>query len=165
LSYALLNEPDLPSATRLQAAEKQLDVTLEIKLGPWTGKSIRVPVGRSVKVGRSDQSDIALASDAYISRIHFSLDWDGAAWWIKDLNSRHGTFVNEQRVEKSSLHDGDMIRVGFTVMAVRLVAHDPAALVNSAKDADPTTSRARANSEPTTAETLQPDLSARPAKS
>jgi len=160
-----VNQPDLPSARKLQVAEKLLDVTLQVQSGPWSGKYFRVPVGHSVKVGRSSQSDIAFASDAYISRIHFSLDWDGTAWWIKDLNSHHGTFVNDKRVEKSRLHDGDTIRVGYTVMVVRLQARDSAASMSSAKEGIPiSASGALAESEPVTAETERPDLSARSAK-
>jgi pSer/pThr/pTyr-binding forkhead associated (FHA) protein len=34
------------------------------------------------------------------------------AWWIEDNLSRNGTFVNEQRVTRAMLNDGDVIRVG-----------------------------------------------------
>lgn len=165
MSYPLPNQPDLPTAKRLQVTEKLMDVILQVQSGPLSGKYFRVPVGHSVKIGRSAESDIAFANDIYISRSHFSLDWDGSAWWIKDLNSRHGTFVNETLVEKSRLQEGDTIRVGFTVMVVRLLAHDSAASMNSGKEGTPTTvSAALVEPEPMTAETLRPNLSVRPAK-
>lgn len=165
MSYSLLNQPDLPSATTLQVAEKLLDLILQVQSGALSGRYFRVPVAHSVKVGRSLESGIVLANDAFVSRTHFSLDWDGSAWCIKDLNSRHGTFVNEASVEKSCLHDGDAIRVGCTVMLVRLLAHDSTASVKGAREANPTgVSGAAAHFEPLTSETLLPNLSARPAK-
>jgi|SRR5271157_2955960 len=125
----LLDQLDLPVAKKPPVAEKLIDVTLQVQLGPLSGKKIRVPARHSVKVGRSSQSDIAFANDAYISRIHFSLDWDDTGCWINDLNSRHGTSVNGKKVRKSLLRDGDTIRVGLTVLVVRLHAHDSATAI------------------------------------
>ena len=88
---------------------------------------MRVSVGQSVKIGRSLQSDIAFPNDPYMSRTHFSLDWNGGACWINDLDSHHGTFVNGERVQKALLRDGDIVRAGVTVLAVQLHAHDSAA--------------------------------------
>ena len=160
MSYPLRNEPDLSIASGLHVAEERLDVTLQVESGPWSGKHFRVPAGQhSFKIGRSFQSDVAFANDAYISRVHFSLDWDGTAWWIKDLNSRHGTFVNEKKVEIAPLHDGDTIRVGYTVMAVRLLAHDPAVPVIC--DNEDAATRVSAAPEPATLEAARPDLTVR----
>jgi pSer/pThr/pTyr-binding forkhead associated (FHA) protein len=127
MSYLRLNHSDLPIAKKLQAGEKLMDVTLQVRLGPILGRGMRVPVGQTVKVGRSLQSDIAFPNDAYMSRTHFSLDWDGGACWITDLDSRHGTFVNGKRVQKALLRDGDTVWAGVTVLVVQLHAHDSAA--------------------------------------
>jgi pSer/pThr/pTyr-binding forkhead associated (FHA) protein len=96
-----------------------MDVTLQVQLGTWFGKKVRVPVGHTVIVGRSPQSDIDLPNDPYVSRAHFSLDWDDTACWVSDLNSRHGTFLNDEKVQRARLRDGDKIRVGWTVLVVR----------------------------------------------
>jgi hypothetical protein len=124
MQYLPVNQSELPLANKLLVAEELMDVTLQVQLGPWIGRKIRVPVGQSVKVGRSPQSDIAFANDAYMSRTHFSLDWDDTACWINDLNSHHGTFVNGKKVQKAPLRDGDTIRVGWTVLVVRFRARE-----------------------------------------
>jgi len=43
-------------------------------------------------VGAAPDSDILL-NDPFISGRHARLTWDGAAWWVEDLESRNGTFV------------------------------------------------------------------------
>ncbi len=101
-----------------------MDVTLQMKWGSLLGKRIRVPVGQSVKVGRSSQCDIPIVYDHYMSRTHFSLVWEGTTCWIYDLNSRHGTFLNGKRVQKAPLGDGDAIRAGLTILVVRRHRHD-----------------------------------------
>ena len=116
------NPPALPSAT--EEAEKRMDVTLQVRLGPWFGKKFRVPAGHAVIVGRSPRANINLLNDPGISRAHFSLEWDDTACWVSDLNSRHGTFLNDKKVQRARLRDGDKIRVGWTVLEVRLGADE-----------------------------------------
>jgi pSer/pThr/pTyr-binding forkhead associated (FHA) protein len=54
------------------------------------------------------------ADDEFASARHAQVLWraEDQAWWIEDNLSRNGTFVNDQRVMRSRLKDGDVIRVG-----------------------------------------------------
>jgi serine/threonine-protein kinase len=122
LPHLCPNPPALPIAK--EEAEKRTDVTLQVLLGTWFGKKVRVPVGHSVIVGRGPRSDINLPNDPYVSRAHFSLDWDDTACWVSDLNSHNGTFLNDKNVQRARLRDGDRIRVGWTVLEVRLGEND-----------------------------------------
>lgn len=44
------------------------------------------------RLGAEPDNDIILEG-AYISGHHARIRWDGAAWWVEDLDSRNGTFV------------------------------------------------------------------------
>ena len=66
-----------------------------------------------ITIGRSSDADIVLLDDK-VSRIHCGLRlWDGD-FYLKDLKSRNGTFVNGERAEVTKLKSGDSIRVGST---------------------------------------------------
>jgi serine/threonine-protein kinase len=66
----------------------------------------------SNRIGRGAESDIQvtdLASSRYHSEIYSSAD----EWYVRDLNSANGTYVNGQRVLTGvKLSDGDVIRIG-----------------------------------------------------
>lgn len=76
---------------------------------------------RSWTIGRSDGMDIVIA-DPQVSRMHARLERDASEWAVVDLGmSRNGTFVNARRVPaRKRLSDDDRIRLGKTVVAIRL---------------------------------------------
>jgi diguanylate cyclase (GGDEF)-like protein len=62
-------------------------------------------------IGRDDSADIIVA-DASISRRHASIERTEQGYWISDLGSTNGTFVNEKRVDRSPLVPGDRVQLG-----------------------------------------------------
>lgn len=69
-----------------------------------------------------EQADVDYAiDDDYVSRKHFQIAFMGDEAYLTDLNSRHGTFLNGERISKSMrLGSGDTIRVGKTTLAFQL---------------------------------------------
>ena len=66
---------------------------------------------RPITIGRSPEADVVIL-DERASRIHCGIRlWDGE-FYVKDLKSRNGTYVNDQRVDVAKLKSGDRIRVG-----------------------------------------------------
>jgi pSer/pThr/pTyr-binding forkhead associated (FHA) protein len=74
---------------------------------------------REISIGRGAASDVPLAWDAEVSRVHALLERLGGAWTIVDDGlSRNGTYVNGERIRgRRRLHDGDVIAVGGSVLA------------------------------------------------
>lgn len=62
-------------------------------------------------LGRQPENDLVLL-DNRISRQHARILGDGEAWTLEDAASRHGTYVNGERVEICQLKDGDVISLG-----------------------------------------------------
>ena len=70
---------------------------------------------RPITIGRSPEADVVIL-DEKTSRIHSGVRyWDGD-FYIKDLKSRNGTFVNDENVDVAKLQIGDRIQIGSIVM-------------------------------------------------
>lgn len=68
-------------------------------------------------VGRHATADIRL-EDPQISRQHCRLTFSNGAWWVIDLNSRNGVWVNGQHVREAAIYDGDCLRVGLSEITI-----------------------------------------------
>jgi Nif-specific regulatory protein len=77
------------------------------------GVATAFDVDGEVRIGRDVELEVVLA-DGKASRHHATIARDGAQWVVTDAQSRHGTFVNGQRVTRQLLADGDRLQIGST---------------------------------------------------
>ena len=50
-------------------------------------------------VGRSPDNDIVISSKL-VSRFHFKVEWENDNWWICNLNSANGIYINHQLIQE-----------------------------------------------------------------
>lgn len=62
-------------------------------------------------IGRSETCDVKI-DNPYLSHVHASIFYNGGDFFISDLNSTNGTYVNDERVKVIKLNMGDIIRFG-----------------------------------------------------
>jgi len=87
--------------------------SLTIDSGPATGR-VFILTGEPQSVGR--EGDVQLL-DTAASRKHAEVFKLGNIFFIKDLQSRNGTFVNDARIAKDTpLRAGDRIRIGSSLL-------------------------------------------------
>ncbi len=68
--------------------------------------------GSGIRIGRESRYCEIVLSDPKISRLHAEVvSFDGRTMLI-DRNSSNGTFVNDERIERTFLNDGDVIYFG-----------------------------------------------------
>ena len=71
-------------------------------------------------VGRSSENEIQM-KDKAVSRRHLKIQRRGQSFFITDLNSRNGTYVNGERITSGVEHEiveGDAITVGMSVVCI-----------------------------------------------
>jgi len=86
----------------------------------WEERQFPLVQGEHI-IGRDLDVAVTLESTT-VSRRHAKLHLSQSAATIEDLGSKNGTFVNDTRiVERTAVTDGDRIRIGSLVTALRLL--------------------------------------------
>ena len=66
-------------------------ITLTIESGPSAG--MQLSRAETFQIGRHPDCALCIQDDV-VSRRHAELYLDGGQWWIRDLNSANGVFVD-----------------------------------------------------------------------
>jgi pSer/pThr/pTyr-binding forkhead associated (FHA) protein len=93
--------------------------TLRVPSESETGAlTFRLLPGSIKTIGRATGADFVL-DVALVSRVHCRLTAsDTGGLEVLDLQSTNGTYVNDQRIERLALAEGDRLRVGRVEMLV-----------------------------------------------
>lgn len=71
-----------------------------------------------INIGREIGNDIVISDDSFVGRHHLQIIKDDAGvFFVRDLNSTNGTFVNGQRITgEIQINENDIIRIGNTTL-------------------------------------------------
>jgi len=75
-----------------------------------TAQLVNLQAG-ALSIGRADDNDLPLA-DNTVSSHHARIFTYLESSYIEDLGSTNGTYLNGKRIQKHTLHVGDVIKVG-----------------------------------------------------
>lgn len=97
--------------SRQSASQAPLGGALLTVMGGHLDADYFVLTGEDALIGRSPDASVLL-DDVTVSRQHAKITNEGSDWFISDLRSLNGTYLNRERVEKAKLADGDELQVG-----------------------------------------------------
>ena len=102
-----------PPSKRSKKAPRKLAV-IE---GPLKGKSYGL--GEELTIGRAEKCHIVV-DDTYVSQVHARLYANGDSYFVEDLGSTNGTYLNRRRITSPvELSRGDRVKIGKTVLEMR----------------------------------------------
>ena len=70
-------------------------------------------------IGRRQECDLCLPL-MVVSKKHCQLNMDNDELTIRDLGSRNGTFLNDERIEEAIAEPGDRLRIGPVVFGIQI---------------------------------------------
>jgi hypothetical protein len=106
--------PPRRAQVRRGRAARQLIVTQ----GALAGTRVSLD-GRPILIGRADDSTLVLDDD-YASTRHARLFFSGGDWFVEDLGSTNGTYLDRAKVTgPTRVPPGVPIRIGKTVIELR----------------------------------------------
>lgn len=79
------------------------------------------PLQQQTTLGADVDNTITLG-DQFVSGHHMRLKWDGVKWWIEDLGSTNGTFLNGQRCpahQQQPVPANALLRLGDMVFQLK----------------------------------------------
>ncbi len=68
-----------------------------------------------IVIGRDDECDIRIEADS-VSREHCSIERDEDDYYIVDLQSTGGTFLDGSRIDRKRLEDGMVVTIGPAIL-------------------------------------------------
>ncbi|MBI3830146.1 MAG: FHA domain-containing protein [Planctomycetes bacterium] len=78
-----------------------------------------------ITFGRDPTANSFPINHPSISRKHGRIFQDGSAWSVEDLGSSNGTYLNEVRIQKVRLKDGDVVRFGDVPFKFNMARPEP----------------------------------------
>lgn len=79
---------------------------------------------RQFSIGRDSNADICI-KDPTVSRFHAFVCFIGGRWWIRDMNSSNGTFINGKKVFKCQMDQQTRLQLGKTGPTLHLNLDTP----------------------------------------
>ncbi len=93
---------------------------IRVKNGPSQGQTFSIGE-KALIIGRDETCDLSL-QDKGASRQHAEIFKIGDMCFVRDLESKNGTFVNDNRITEEMLRDGDRVQIGGTVIVFEPLA-------------------------------------------
>src|SRR5262245_66525073 len=85
-------------------------------------------------IGRDRGCQIQISTDASISRNHAQILYQDDGWWLKDLASTNGTFVDDQKIHLTPIRHPTKVRLGtgstILLLSPELVRNEPQVAVD-----------------------------------
>jgi pSer/pThr/pTyr-binding forkhead associated (FHA) protein len=78
-----------------------------------------VPLKDSITLGRAATCDVVV-NDTYVSNVHARIFARDGSYWLEDLGSTNGTYVNRAKVAvPTAVGPGDQMRIGKVSLELR----------------------------------------------
>jgi hypothetical protein len=79
------------------------------------------------RIGRAEDAEVCIQNQ-FVSRSHARVSFENGEWWVRDLGSANGLFVNGQRVEAAPIGRNLVLRLGVEGPFVSFEVEQPQAV-------------------------------------
>ena len=98
---------------RFQTNKKNIDNSkINVKIEKGEALQAEYEFEDSFKIGRNEECQVQILNDT-ISRFHVEVYKKDNHWWIKDLQSSNGTFVDGERIQEKQLTNNLTVALGI----------------------------------------------------
>lgn len=105
------NKPNLRSTQRHFVTPELRDRALLVRTDAANAGQVLKLTGDRFGIGRHPDNQACVDDDG-ISRFHARISIDKTKYWVEDLGSSNGTYINGRRITSCELNNGDTINLG-----------------------------------------------------
>jgi two-component system, cell cycle response regulator len=105
------NKPNLRATQRHLVTPEQRDRALLVRTDSANAGQVIKLSGDRFGLGRHPDNQACVDDDG-ISRFHARISIDKSKYWVEDLGSSNGTYINGRRVTSCELNNGDTLNLG-----------------------------------------------------
>ena len=108
------DEEEEPATMQLGFSMVQREKKVTLTNISNTNISYSAPIHGKVLIGKNiNDCSLVIQDDASVSRRHCAIEEVNDSYYIEDLNSTNGTFVNNRRINgKTQINNGDTVKIG-----------------------------------------------------
>ena len=115
-----LSQPPVLPRTELMAPPVPAAAWLVSRLPGRAGRQFPLRAARNT-IGRDASRCQVVLDDSTVSNEHAAIVFEHGRFVLYDLASTNGTYLNDQRIQRQMLYDGDEIRLGNKVLVFKKV--------------------------------------------
>lgn len=106
------------------STQKKPGISLYVKIEQGR-ESIRHFTQPELVIGRDANCDLSIMDEA-MSAHHARITYHHGQWWLEDLNSTNGTYLNKEKLTTPAVViTGDEFRCGNTTFSIRIDEDEP----------------------------------------
>ena len=105
------NKPNLRATQRHLVTPEQRDRALLVRTDSTNAGQVIKLTGDRFGLGRHPDNQACVDDDG-ISRFHARISIDKTKYWVEDLGSSNGTYINGRRITSCELNNGDTLNLG-----------------------------------------------------
>jgi two-component system cell cycle response regulator len=105
------NKPNLRATQRHLVTPEQRDRALLVRTDSSNAGQVIKLTGDRFGLGRHPDNQACVDDDG-ISRFHARISIDKTKYWVEDLGSSNGTYINGRRITSCELNNGDTLNLG-----------------------------------------------------
>lgn len=112
------------------ATQKKPAITLSIKIDQGK-ESVRQFSQPQIMIGRDTKCDLSMMDEA-LSAHHARLTHHHGQWWLEDLSSTNGTYLNREKlITPAVVITGDSFKCGNTIFSIQVEDSEGLSLTNA----------------------------------
>ena len=85
---------------------------IDVQIEQGQANNTRFSFSHRFHIGRDESCDVQILDDPSVSRRHIEVTFHDGSWWLQDVGSTNGTYIEDKKIDVASLTVPTKVRLG-----------------------------------------------------